>query len=196
MEHSAERRVRLRRTTLTNLGLFAFSAAMTAVSGNQAFLAEAAHDAGDSAAHGSRYFAETRGIDQHSTGYRRVRQGTMLAVSTLSAWTAMRLGVDVLNGAVEQMSTGQEALQIGSSVVLAGGNVYAFTQMDAVEEHSHASHDSHHHAKVDMVASLGLAASIAADAFGVDGASQWGGAAFAAYTAVEMFPTKHRLESH
>lgn len=196
MEQSAERRVRLKRTTITNLGLFAFSAVMTAVSGNQAFLAEAAHDAGDAAAHGSRYVAETHGIDQHSTRYRRIRQGTMLAVSTLSAWTAMRLGVDVINSATEPMNSGQEALQLASSLVLAGGNAYAFMQMDAIEEHSHASHDSHHHARVDMVASLGLAASIAADALGMDGASQWGGAAFATYTAVEMFPTKHRLESH
>ena len=189
----SERKKRLKRTVVTNAGLMLFSAVVSVTSGNTAFMAEAVHDAADTVTHGGRYYAEKNSVNQSGRNFQRFSKASFFILSGLSAFTATRLGVDFLNGAEE---SGQQWLQLAASGVIAGGNVYAYKQMDAVEEHSIASSHSHHHARIDMVASIGLSACIAVDALGLDGASELGGALFAGYTAYELFPTEKRLHSH
>lgn len=190
---SGERKKRLKRTVVTNAGLMLFSAVVSVASGNAAFAAEAVHDAADTATHGGRYYAEANGVNQNGRYFQRFSKASFYILSIMSGVTAARLGFDLLNGVED---SGQQWFQLAASGIVAGGNVYAYKQMNTVEEHSIATSHSHHHAQKDMIASVGLSACIAADALGVDGASEWGGVAFAAYTAYELFPTEKRLHSH
>lgn len=193
---SAIRRRALRRTVLANAGLLAYSVFAAAVSGNKAFMAEAIHDAGDTTAHGLRWGAESLGIDQHTDRYKRFRKATFYVLSGLSAYTAVRIGLDISNGVSAAGSKGEQWFELASAGAVAGGNVYAWREMEKVEHHSHASHDSRHHARTDMAASLGLATCIAADVLGARGMAEVGGTLFAGYTAIELFPTEHKLEHH
>ncbi len=190
---SGERKKRLKRTVVTNAGLMLFSAVVSVASGNTAFIAEATHDAADTVTHGGRYYAEVNGVNQSGRNFQRFSKASMFILSGLSAFTAARLGVDLFNGIED---SGQQWGELVASGVVAAGNIYAYKQMNAVEEHSIASSHSHRHARIDMVASVGLSTFIAVDSLGLDGASELGGAFFAGYTAYELFPTEKRLHSH
>ncbi len=192
MEQVKERKQCLRRATAANAGLLVYSGLIALITRNGAFVAESLHDAGDTLTHGARYAAEASGIDQDSVRFRRFLKASMLLVSGISAWTAVRLGYNLLDGVDDY--NGQRWLELSSAAVIASGNVYAHQQMNGITEHSHASHVSHHHTHTDMVASVGLAGFIAADAVGLTGAAEVGGMLFASYTAVEMFPTDKKMD--
>jgi hypothetical protein len=194
--HAKERCKRLGRATLANLGLFAFTTAVSVLTNNKAFFAEAMHDGGDTLLHGSSYGVEAKGIDQNTKKMRFFRRAGFFMLSGLSAWTAIRLGLDFRQWGSDGWNGSREVIELGSAVVVAAGNIYAYDQLDEIENHSNISKDRHGHARTDMRASVGLAAFIAADAVGLNGAAEFGGAAFATYTAAELARIGITLEDH
>lgn len=181
-----ERIMRLGRATVTNAFLAVFSAGVSIASGNTGFISEAIHDLGDTVAHGTRYSCEVRGVNQKSRAFQMFRRASFGALGVLSGVIAIRNGLAI----PESLGRGEDfttrVIELAGSGVVAGGNWYAFSQVDEIEEHTDASHDSHHHARTDRNASLGLAVCVAADVAGANGMSEVGGALFGAYTAWEL----------
>lgn len=189
-----ERLRRLRNATLANLSMSIASVGVFAVTGNGAFIAEALHDGADTGAHGSRYLAEKSGINQDTKKFKWFLRAGLLGVSALSAVASVKFGNELLNGEVPTADIGDKALDLGAAVGIGLGNTYAYSQVKGIEEHSHASEASFDHAKVDMLASWGLAGFIVAYVAGADKASQVGGMLFAGYTAAHL--AWHALRPH
>jgi len=184
----------MRNTTLANLGMAIGSMGVFVVTGNGAYVAEALHDTADVASHGSRLYMESSINDQNSKKSKNLLKLGMLSVSALSLYAATRIGADILNGVANDVDTDNTRLNLASAGAIAAGNTYAYNQMSSIDEHSNASGSSLDHSKVDMFASWGLAGSIAAEALGVDDASQYGGFLFAIYTAAHL--AVHALKPH
>jgi hypothetical protein len=117
----------------------------------------------------------------------------LLGVSALSAYAAIRIGIDIKNGISDSVNENTLVNLVGASTI-AAGNTYAYKQVRKVEIHSHASRTSLNHAQVDMAASWGLATSLVLEAAGANNASEYGGGLFAAYTAGHL--ALHALKPH
>lgn len=193
MEQEKDRQQRLGRATAVNAAMAVGSMAISVITGNPAFAAESVHDLGDTAAHGSRYMCEHRGVDQNSRAFQWFRWASFGALSVMSGYMAVKFGLAVPEAVQSIEQDPNNTIEILGATAVAAGNTYAHKTIDGIEEHSNASQDSHHHSRVDMVASLGLVTSILIEACGVNGASEVGGSVFAGYTAYKLFPTKNRM---
>lgn len=193
MERS-NRLKRMRNATLANLGMMVGSVGAYAVTGNSAFVAESVHDLADSTAHGSRYLAELYQVDQHTKKFELFMKFSMIGVAGLSAVTAGRIGINLLDGHMSNDGLQDMIFNLTGASLIAIGNTYARDELKDVTFHSYASSVGLDHADVDMVASWGLACSIALEAGGVENASQWGGYSFASYTALHLYI--HAIEPH
>lgn len=185
---------KLRNATLANLGLTVGSLVVFSSTGNSALVAEALHDGADTIAHSSRYGAERLAINQDTAKFKWFLRGSMLALSALSGYTAVKIGMNINNGVFEEQSTKEGAINLASAAVICAGNTYAYRQLESIEDHSHASEASYDHARVDMLASWGLAGSIALGVAGVAKAPEIGGMVFAGYTSVHL--AKHAVSPH
>ena len=184
----------MRNATLANLGMMVGSAGAFVITGNPAFAAETVHDLADTGAHGSRYLAEKYQVNQHTKRFENFLKLSMLGVAGLSAYTAGRIGINILEGKVLDDSLNDTMINLGGAIMIGVGNTYARDELRSVKSHSYASSAGLKHADVDMVASWGLAGSIGLEAAGIEYASQWGGYSFATYTALHLY--FHATESH
>jgi divalent metal cation (Fe/Co/Zn/Cd) transporter len=184
----------MRNATLANLGMMVGSVGAFAVTGNPAFVAESVHDLADSSAHGTRYLAEKYQVNQHTKKFEYFLKFSMIGVAGLSAITAGKIGINILEGNIPNDSLQDTIVNLTGASLIGMGNTFARDELKEINSHSYASATSLNHADVDMVASWGLAASIAVEAVGVENASQWGGYSFATYTALHLYV--HATEKH
>lgn len=191
---SVERLRRMRNATLANAGMMIGSVGLYSITGNSAFIAEGIHDLADTGAHGSRYLAEKKDIDQHTKKFDLFLRSSLGAVGLLSGYAAYRFGVKISESNYENVSMQESAANLLGAVSIAGGNSYAYIQLKGIEEQSSASKASLDHGTVDLVASWGLAAFIGAEIVGREGASQWGAFLFSAYTAAHLII--HAIKPH
>lgn len=185
---------RMRNATLANMGMMAGGVGAFVFTGNPAFAAEAVHDLADSGAHGSRFLAEKYEINQHTKKFEYFLKFSMLGVAGLSAYTSGRIGINILEGNVPDNTMQDILVNLTGASLIGIVNTYARDELKDINSHSYASFASLNHADVDMVASWGLAASIALEALGIENASQWGGFSFAAYTALHLY--FHAIDEH
>lgn len=185
---------RMRNATLANMGMMAGGVGAFVVTGNPAFAAEVVHDLADTGAHGSRYLAEKYEIDQHTKKFEYFLKFSMLGVAGLSAYTASRIGINILEGNIPDNSAQDTLINLTGASLIGIVNTYARDELKDIKFHSFASSAGLDHADVDMVASWGLASSIALEAMGVKNASLWGGFSFAAYTALHLY--FHATDTH
>ncbi len=185
---------RLRNATLANLGLVTVSLVAFGLTGNEAYISEIIHDGADTGNHGSRFLSEKFSVDQDTKIFKRFLKTGMLMASLLSGYTAYRLGLEIRAGNIPHDNFNKNLINLLGATTIAGGNTYAYQQVNSLHEHSNASMASLNHAQVDMTASWGLASSITLESAGVDGASTWGGLLFASYTAGHL--AIHALKPH